>query len=301
MPYTDKPAFRCRKCSHLEAAGHAGEEILPHACSVCGSGVTFNPAGIKKLQADNWEVLAEATPERLAELGLTLEGVEKHVPLARGESREPKAVCAFAQDSLRTYEELGFDVRNKRGQLVAEGIQKTDLNTSANLIADVGKPSRISVVRKKRVTTFEEEGAAAEALVDALNKKRGTNYHVEEKTKEDNDYPDRVFISENDNPTRICVQMRHLDTEIIAGVGKNGAFVADRTAPDIIASIRDAIDDKATVDSKMKAETVLQLIVPAPLGAGIRQAIEKNLFDLKEFKEIWISPFHEESFPLNRS
>lgn len=102
MPFTDKPAFRCKACGHLEAAEHAGEHDLPHACSVCGSGVCLSPrtkaladelaspnctaerrmaiaAQLGKIQSGteakefdpaNWEVLADCTPDRLKELGL---------------------------------------------------------------------------------------------------------------------------------------------------------------------------------------------------------------------------------------
>src|SRR5207237_9436731 len=60
------------------------------------------------------------------------------------------------QDSLRVYEELGLAARDKVGEIVAERIQKTELNTSANLSADRDNPSRICVDRKRRVAGFEE-------------------------------------------------------------------------------------------------------------------------------------------------
>jgi len=105
MPCKDKPAFRCNSCGHLEGADHAGEHAVPHACSCCGAGVCLSPAtkkiadelaapncsverrkilaaalvklhpffGIvdqKTFDPANWEVLADATPERLKELGI---------------------------------------------------------------------------------------------------------------------------------------------------------------------------------------------------------------------------------------
>jgi phage FluMu protein Com len=108
-------AFRCKNCGHLVHAEHAGENELPHACPVCKAGVAFvleepaqkradaimaeltNPGldrekGIalarelsalprkKALQPDNWEVLAQATPERLKELGLDECDVCAHQP-----------------------------------------------------------------------------------------------------------------------------------------------------------------------------------------------------------------------------
>lgn len=112
--YTAVPrAFRCRQCGHLVAAEHAGEHTVPHACPVCRGGISFdaddaaardalvkdmvsavaagNPVDefVQRLQnmslkkvfnPDNWEVLSDATPERLAELGLTQDQVEPHLP-----------------------------------------------------------------------------------------------------------------------------------------------------------------------------------------------------------------------------
>ena len=204
-------------------------------------------------------------------------------------------------DTLTLRDELAATVTNKQGQIAAERIQKTDLNTRATLAADFGTPAMISVDRNEQVGGFEEERAAAEALVNSYNKGRNTSYEVEPKLEEDHNYADRVFVSLNDEPCRINIQMRHLDTEIIAGVGKHGTFKGNLAATDVVASIRDAIDDKAKVDPKLKAESILQLIVPAPFGTGIKKTIEGNIFDCKGFREIWISPFHEDSFPLNRS
>lgn len=92
-------AFRCKTCGHLEYAAQAGESEVPHACRVCGGGVTWTPQGIKTRQPENFEVLADASPERLAELGLTALQVERHVPLtasARGE--QPRNVSVAASD-----------------------------------------------------------------------------------------------------------------------------------------------------------------------------------------------------------
>jgi len=72
-------AFRCKFCGYLEGADHAGERNLPLACRVCNGGVKFHPrTGQKSPDPDNWEVLADCTPERLAELGLTAGRVCRH-------------------------------------------------------------------------------------------------------------------------------------------------------------------------------------------------------------------------------
>lgn len=52
-----QPVFRCKKCGHLEAADHAGENAVPCACSCCGAGVEFDKTGIRTFLPDNWEVL----------------------------------------------------------------------------------------------------------------------------------------------------------------------------------------------------------------------------------------------------
>ena len=73
-------AFRCKACGHFEPAGAAGECHCPHACSVCGAGVSFNPkTGSKIFDHDNWEILADCDQLRLAELGLDGQ-VERHCP-----------------------------------------------------------------------------------------------------------------------------------------------------------------------------------------------------------------------------
>lgn len=98
MPYS----FRCRTCGRLEEGGHAGENLTPHACRVCGAGVTFNRAGIKSAVPENWECLADATEERLAELGLTLDDVEPHTPWPRGVNRDPQHIHVTVSDGAGT-------------------------------------------------------------------------------------------------------------------------------------------------------------------------------------------------------
>lgn len=105
-------AFRCKTCGHLHESGHAGCGKHPFKCSVCGAGCVFNHQKLaarakqlfkegknqegdemldqmakcdpsaKDLVPDNWEHLADCTPERLTELGLTEADVEKHDHIA---------------------------------------------------------------------------------------------------------------------------------------------------------------------------------------------------------------------------
>lgn len=77
MPY----AFRCQNCGHLEGSVHAGENPIPAACHVCGKGVTYHFDGVIAhwvSDPSNWELLTEATPKRLKELGLEPGDVAPH-------------------------------------------------------------------------------------------------------------------------------------------------------------------------------------------------------------------------------
>jgi hypothetical protein len=91
-----KHAFRCRTCGHLHPAEYAGESSIPHSCRVCSAGAVFDPkTGRRTPQPDNWEVLADADPARLEELGLTPEDVEAHEPSReRGRARNAEQVRA---------------------------------------------------------------------------------------------------------------------------------------------------------------------------------------------------------------
>ncbi len=127
-------AFRCKNCGHLEPAAHAGECALPHACSVCGAGVTFGPEKKKveellqgfadktpaetaealmklmanpdkKAQPDNWEVLHDAQDARLTELGLTRADVVKHTPAPPSGNRPPQVLVRDAGDAAQTVDQ----------------------------------------------------------------------------------------------------------------------------------------------------------------------------------------------------
>jgi hypothetical protein len=147
----ERLAFRCKNCGRLETSDHAAEGEFPHACRVCGAGVVFRHAELaamltepgadvpalaaeiarcdpatKRLVPENWEVLADAPPERLAELGLTPEQVAAHEPWPRGEVPEmhrerhfgvppaqaaapgpPRAVAAEAREGAGTQDRAG--------------------------------------------------------------------------------------------------------------------------------------------------------------------------------------------------
>lgn len=98
-----KYAFRCKTCGRKEVSDNAAEAQHPHCCCVCGAGVGWTPKGVKLYHPENWEVLADCTPERLAELELTPEQVERHEPWPRhATSRPPKHIHVTAEDGPGT-------------------------------------------------------------------------------------------------------------------------------------------------------------------------------------------------------
>ncbi len=201
------------------------------------------------------------------------------------------------EDTVFSYDETDTTITNEDGDIISERVQKTDLNTSANTSSNVGQPAKISAERKTRLDGFEEEGILAGELVKFYNNAHGTDYIVEEKAEEDNDYADRILVSETNKP-RINIQIRHLDTEAVARLGRDGEFNGERRSNDLIAYINEAIIAKANIDPSIKSQTILQLILPVPVGKIIRQGITDIPFNHMGFEEIWISPFHEESFQL---
>jgi rubredoxin len=112
----------CRVCGHGIAAAIGMDDTLrhphaqAHAKALAGipretlekhpskGGRTFNlPHGLKKvLIFENWEVLADATDERLAELGLTRAEVCRHEPKTSEPGRDPQVVTVSATDGVHT-------------------------------------------------------------------------------------------------------------------------------------------------------------------------------------------------------
>ena len=141
-------SFRCKHCGHMIGGANAAECHVPHACPVCHRGVVYErdlasalahehvqphratlPSeaemtkpyhlggrviplafGIKFLAHENWEVLADATPERLAELGLTTADVCRHTPWAKGataENRAPALIERTASEGVQVVDRVG--------------------------------------------------------------------------------------------------------------------------------------------------------------------------------------------------
>jgi hypothetical protein len=209
-------------------------------------------------------------------------------------------VTIDVQDEIQQYDELSVTARNRTGDIVGERHEKTDLNTSASVAHDVGSPTSVFVTRETRVRKVEEEGAATKSLVNAYNSLHSTSYAVVDKPDEDSDYPDRILRSKAAAEGELIVQVRHLDDEIIGTLGRKSIFKGNRTSGDIKDRIIAAVDDKALVDPLTKARTILLLILPTPLGTVNQENLQQHQFDFRGFKDIWIAPFHEKSFPLNK-
>lgn len=244
----------------------------------------------------------ESYPVKCLECGhedfRTLQG-ETALCVKCGEKRF-RAVIELVEQSVTFRDELDATVINQQGDLVAERLQRGDGNTEASLATDRGQPTILSGSRKERVDGFQEEGQAAEALAKAYNERHGTQYSVKPKKQDDYDYADRLLESKADEPRELNIQVRHLDTDVIARLGKSDEFGVKRTAGDLIALINQAIVAKAAVDPKIKPKTILLLQLPAMLGSLIRQEIQQETFDFKGFRSIWIAPFRDECFEVHK-
>jgi hypothetical protein len=192
------------------------------------------------------------------------------------------------------------DFTSRDGRLAAVRTQKADSNNTAELSMDTGCSAYISATRLRRVDKFEAERGPVESLVKALNTDHATHYATKEKLKEDNDYADRVLMSAHDQPNEVIVQVCNLDPEIIAGLNRDGVFRGTRELDELAKLVRKAIGDKALVDPELKTKTILLLAVPVPLGKLVRQSLTQQECDTQGFREVWVSPFHEEAFHLRR-
>lgn len=122
MPYS----FRCRACGFLDSGANAGTSGRPSACRACGAGAVFHPeTGLKKLVPENWEHLAECSPARLAELGLSAADVVRHEALTRDEDEAAdrkrveanRAVLAAKKKHWKANESA---IRARHAELVAD-------------------------------------------------------------------------------------------------------------------------------------------------------------------------------------
>jgi Protein of unknown function (DUF2934) len=202
------------------------------------------------------------------------------------------------EDKIKIGEEFDLIGRDPKDLVTGERIRRSDGNTSASAAMDAGGPLRVSTERETKVSGFEEEGIVADVFAKSFNNRNGTDYTIESKATEDSDYADRVLISASATLQRIQIQIRHLDDEARADLGKNEAFSGRRTGEDLRTKISNAIQKKSLIDAKTKANAILLLQVLYPLTRLARDELQMTYFDLKGFRDVWIAPFREDSFPI---
>lgn len=96
-----KYAFRCRHCGHLETSIQAAESLHPNACAVCGHGVCFHPTtGVRTINKENWDILAELRPAELGKFGLKPSDVEVHIQWKSTKRGESKNISVTSADSF---------------------------------------------------------------------------------------------------------------------------------------------------------------------------------------------------------
>ena len=98
-------AFRCKQCGRLHAGADAGELSFPTRCRVCDA-------------QGKWEVLADATPERLAELGLSSADVAKHTPARKEDNL--RAALQSCKDGLAHLEAKRAHWQQHKDSVVSE-------------------------------------------------------------------------------------------------------------------------------------------------------------------------------------
>lgn len=157
-----KHAFRCKNCGRLHAGEHAGTEPIPTACTACGRGVRFGPTGNKSPELDNWEVLADATPDRLAELGLTAEEVERYAPPAAAD--DLAADIARAEGELASLEAKCQTWEREREQNVAAYKDLLPRHLEASRLAESAPPGPGSARAVEERERLAQQLRALEAL-----------------------------------------------------------------------------------------------------------------------------------------
>lgn len=224
--------------------------------------------------------------------GTVMDGITQQCP--QGGSHERCLIVSLGE-RVAFYETLRGTGVDNEGNVVAERVDAETPAESVSFAVDAGKPAQIGLRRPKRIPGFAEEEVGAAALAQSMSRLRGVAFQVEQKRQEDSDYADRVLVS-SDGTTRLIVQIRHLDSQMIESLGKTAAFAGWRTAVDLADSVRTAIDEKAMVDAALKQKTVLLLILPTVIGQLMRQQLQQATFRSKGFREVWIAPREEEAF-----
>lgn len=101
------------KHEHAQSHKEALAKIAPNHLTdennyPIGGRVCKLPFGVKFVMYENWETLWDAKPERLKELGLTLEEIKEHVPWEKkGNNPTPKSTSVEATENLAATDKAG--------------------------------------------------------------------------------------------------------------------------------------------------------------------------------------------------
>jgi len=150
--------------------------------------------------------------------------------------------------------------------------------------------------RKKKLY---EQAKFAERICRTINARRRTSY---ESRAEDDlggaDYEDAVLESKVPGEATIGLQIRHFHNEIARRLNSRPHSMSQLGLSNISSVLQDAIDEKAKVDSDVRARTHLVLISPIPLGKMLRSLVASHCFESGGFAEIWLAAEGEEPFSL---
>ena len=179
-----------------------------------------------------------------------------------------------------------------------EGIIDRDLSGPGEVIRLSGRSS-------KPIVNFDEEIKYVETFVSALNMYLGRSYEIENKAKEDSDFPDRWLIDRTlpkEWPDRrVGVEVTNLDQRAISGLKRDEAFDFSGSVGVIVDSTVDAIVKKHKIEPGAASRTYLLLTCPYPITPTIQDHLRKNFLlksPKKHFKEVWVAPFKEPAFRI---
>ena len=146
-------AFRCKSCGRLHTAECAGVNLLPIACEVCGYGVMYDLRGNRTNKPDNWELLADATPERLAELGISADQVAKSEPCKLRDARRNLERCADALAVLAEKEKVWQSKTPEQWQAELDALYR-QIDTSTDNPAAYAKQEHDRLALEQQIKTL---------------------------------------------------------------------------------------------------------------------------------------------------
>jgi hypothetical protein len=160
---------------------------------------------------------------------------------------------------------------------------------------DVDRPTAIdatSLKSRPRAQKKREEMAAALSLATEFQRSRGGDWCacVKVDSAQTEDEVDAFLISNEGK--RINWQVRHLDSDLITSLGRDGE-VSDHGTAEIAEKVRGAILAKTT--GVRRNDIGLVLYTPVSLGGRVKSAIMQETFSDGGFREVWIAPEEPDS------